>query len=979
MDAEPLGDAYVSSSATGTNYGTATNLIVAGNGTTNTQAAHLLFDASTLQGALQSAVLNFYVTEAAGSQIQVVVDNVTFDELTITWANQPTVSGTSLFVTANQVNQWVSVDISSFITTPDIYDVKIFTTASDSMTLSSREGVYAPYVSFEYDPATATSVQTIELSSVSEQDTNSCANPNFESGTTQFWGATSATLSVDGSNGVGGASALKIVTNGTVAGQGAAYGNSVVSAAQAGETWFVSLQAKGSGQVTLTLYAYNASNAFIAGSTPKTYTLVGTYQRLFTTYTLPVNTAYVVIAIATVGTQATTFYVDTVLLKKGTDGAYFDGNTSGAYWVGTANLSQSHMGASTITSVSSFVGDSNDNNAVIGMFRRSTSQEWTTLASSTSINRTTKQGTIVFGPSFGTYNYMLNPSFEVDLTNWTLATGSARVSTTFTRGSYSASIPVDATIGVGAFGNLVPTVAGVTWYARADVNASVGTRIRLGLRFLDASMNDLYTTTTTYGVNGVIGNDLWTTLTFNAQAPASTAYVQVTVLTSESGAGSFYLDAVQLSQTNNPYLDGDSAEGVWEGSAHNSTSALVILPDTSYDIEHIYTDVDGLYDGDGIVAANISTASVPDNVTTAGVLTLTPSYSSIEISLPYSGDDNSDMIASAQWRRSDLSAWSDTLVTVNRESKVITGSINNLNAGTSYTVQVTITDPDGVYGTTNGSVSAVVTTLLDQDSPSSTTKIMFGGFVLMDGSSINGSVGVTKHDAFGFPDRRVQIEELPRVEGAVELQNLWGKRTITMSGYVEGATRGELEDNLSALRRALAPKQQQLIIDTLSNEARHYLATCESLSITEEAGVNIRHLTWDAQFVCADPFAYASSLTVMPEFTVYDGSTLSVVNNGDLTTTPTFKIRTTHPQPITLTIVNNTTGERITPSVTILSGDRMSVDTTRLSVTKNGVEVQYIGGFPRLNVGENTFAIYLTASGVSPSILLEVSYQERYL
>jgi phage-related protein len=315
---------------------------------------------------------------------------------------------------------------------------------------------------------------------------------------------------------------------------------------------------------------------------------------------------------------------------------------------------------------------------------------------------------------------------------------------------------------------------------------------------------------------------------------------------------------------------------------------------------------------------------------------------------------------------------------VSRDTKSFAATIPYLRAGTSYTIRFTFTDPDGVYNTTNGVVEVLATTMLSHTTPDVISRIRFGGFVLMDSADYTSKVGVTEHNAFGFPERRLQIEDLPREDGAIELQNLWGRRSISMQGFIEGATRVELEQNLQALKRALAPRLQRLQIDTLNDTGRYYTATCESLAIVESPE-NIRHLTWDADFVCADPFAYDTTVSTLPEFTAAHNSTVTINNVGDTRVPLRMNVRTTHTFPVTLSIINSTSGERISPSKTLISGDRLVIDSTRKSITKNGIELDYQGAFPHLLMGGNTFTFVLSTTSGTPTILVEMVWQSQYL
>jgi hypothetical protein len=65
----------------------------------------------------------------------------------------------------------------------------------------------------------------------------------------------------------------------------------------------------------------------------------------------------------------------------------------------------------------------------------------------------------------------------------------------------------------------------------------------------------------------------------------------------------------------------------------------------------------------------------------------------------------------------------------------------------------------------------------------------------------------------------------------------------------------------------------------------------------------------------------------------------------------------------------------VTPDGTITAGDSLIIDTSKLSAIKNGVEIDYAGGFPRLAVGQNTITVVLSSGSIS----LTVRRRHRYL
>lgn len=996
---EPLADAWVNSSATTTNYGTDTILNVLGSGAANTRNVLLQFDMSGIVGAIQSATLNLYVSEASAATILVSADNVLFTESTVTWANQPSLAGSTIGFVPSNVGQWVAIDISSLLLDgATTYSVKLTTVSTDGASFHSKENTNIPYVELEYDPSTGTSMQSIEVSDDTTPLVNTILNPSFETNTTN-WSAigTGAVLSRVTTQSYDGIASGQVVLNGAAANQGLFHSpvNTAIPAAQ-GQTWTLVYWAKclsGTLSWVNRLYGYTAASALVESSPAVAVTLTTTWQRFTVTYTLTnATTAAIVPMLYGNGTLSGTVFIDHVTLVKGSVApAAFNGNTSGASWNGTANNSTSKINTAVLTAASTYIGDGDNDNSVDILFKRPSDTEWIKLDSSaTTINRTTKIATSMIGPSYGPYNYVFNPSFEVDTSSWATLTSGGSVSMLRTdaradNGSYSLAVTTSSDAGNGVVANQVPSVAGDVWYASMRVFVPVGTHLRLAIRAMTSAGTSIGTTDIIEGVNTVLGADEWATISITYTAPATTAFVRPEVWTRTAAGGTFYVDSVQFGRGSNvnPYRDGTMDDAIWEGTAHASYTSLLIRPDTLYYVRHDYTDPDGIFENIGTTSGTISTeyttSLTPDNVTTITDISTVSTASTIAVTSTYTGDDNGTMTARVEYTRTDLTAWTSVPAVVDRSLRRVTALIDNLKAGTSYTVRVTYVDADGVYGGTSGVVSATAWTTTTLSAIVGASRILFGGFVLFDGTNQTPHFGVVSHNAFGLPSRRVQVEDLSLTDGAVELMNVWGRRTITMDGFVSGTTPSELEDNLQALKRALAPRQQRLVIDTLGTSGHYYNATCEEFEIDQEGARNNTHLMWTATFVCADPFSYDAAITIMPETSFTNNATFTVNNLGDVRAPTYIKIRTNDLIDLGLTITNTTTGERITPQSTIRRNDRLVIDTNTYSVLKNGVKSLYAGTFIRLHAGANIFRVELSAPSGTPSILLEMQWQHKYL
>lgn len=114
-----IADAYVrDGSYAGTNFGTATTMVVKADATGYNRVSYMKF--AFADTALTTATLRFYVPGANTATSRVIsvygITDTTWGETSITWNNMPTV-GTKLgtITVTNQVGVWYSFDVTSYI------------------------------------------------------------------------------------------------------------------------------------------------------------------------------------------------------------------------------------------------------------------------------------------------------------------------------------------------------------------------------------------------------------------------------------------------------------------------------------------------------------------------------------------------------------------------------------------------------------------------------------------------------------------------------------------------------------------------------------------------------------------------------------------------------------------------------------------------------------------------------------------------
>lgn len=985
----PIEDTYTNQAATTTNYGTSSTLI-AGNVGSAIKNIYLKFNLSEYIGTLETAMLRFYVSDASVGTFSVKkVTAGTWSENVLTYTNASLTLSSTPTDFVPLATGWMEVDISALVTTAAEYTFVIYTSSTDTMTIASREDLtHVPELIIGINPTTTTEVQTFTASADNLSFTNLLKNPSAEIGGTAFGGSTgitlltSATLLQDNTYAYDGTYSCKVVSA-TSSGSGvkfeSATGLAIAGTGQtvSGKLFIKSVAAYSSVTAKLRLTYTDAST-----TDGTSVTLISHADwRHFEVTAVATNAKTVdkvEIHILQSDTTARTYWVDAaaVYVAGGTNVVHWNGATSpDTDWDGTANASTSTYNGASLSGISTYVGDSDEDNSVAVAFKRSAESDWITRTGLTaSINRGTKQVTASVHPPFMS-NYCYNPSFTVNTSLWSTGgvagTTLTRIITDGMEEVGSSDLACLQVVGTGAGANqgaysdqMIPAVQGETIAFSVYMKSVSGALTnRLVIKEISSAEATLVTATENETITTSWARYDYVYTTVNA----STKMIQVAVVNPNATAATWLLDWVMVDKnsTVNPYIDGDSDDGEWEGLDHNSATYRVLRHEVDYDLQFTVTDPDGVT-GTNPWSATATTPHVPDDALTVETLTLTPMVDSIDISVSYTGDENETGEAVLHWKRSDLATWSRQAFSWNRTDKTLSTTLGGLKSGTSYDVRFTFTDDDDVvYG--SNPITESATTLVPATNADSPQRVSFDGFLLAD-SQTKIPYWVMKHDAAGHPDRRTQIEVLPRVHGGALLSDYWGKRTITIEGGVEGETLSELADNIQALRKALAPADKHLVVDTLDSTSYYFVATCTSFPLPQEAGGSYRHMTWSATFECADPFRYSAAESVDTGLIFTDASTAVISNSGDIDCDPIITITTTNTVDTTISVTNVTTGDRIKPLVTMSAGDTLTIDSTRLNLTLNGIPVDYDGGFPILLSGPNTLKVSLSSGSVRATV-----------
>jgi hypothetical protein len=179
-------------------------------------------------------------------------------------------------------------------------------------------------------------------------------------------------------------------------------------------------------------------------------------------------------------------------------------------------------------------------------------------------------------------NYITNPSFEVDTTNWSGFGSATLARTTGEFNTGSASLSITNSSGSGAqFGNtgtMIPLVAGegtyyLSAYVKLGVGASESTYFMRALQY-EAQDSSSTVAAATLGSQSLLYTGNWVRLSGSFVKNAGASFLIIRVATGSTVFGEiFYVDSVMLekSTTLKSYFDGGSG-GFWSGSANASFS-----------------------------------------------------------------------------------------------------------------------------------------------------------------------------------------------------------------------------------------------------------------------------------------------------------------------------------------------------------------------------------------------------------------------
>jgi len=174
--------------------------------------------------------------------------------------------------------------------------------------------------------------------------TSATLNPGFETDTTSWTGAGSpvGTISRITSQFHSGNAALQVVTDGTVAKQGAFTSSRAPISPNIAYTGSMWVKGDVGKVIAIELGEVTSGGTLLGRTTPAGVTMTGSWQRITATRTMGATAGQADIVIRNSNAVAHTFYIDDAMITEGSSAYnYADGNTNNWVWNGTANNSTS--------------------------------------------------------------------------------------------------------------------------------------------------------------------------------------------------------------------------------------------------------------------------------------------------------------------------------------------------------------------------------------------------------------------------------------------------------------------------------------------------------------------------------------------------------------------------------------------------------------------------------------------------------------
>ena len=250
--------------------------------------------------------------------------------------------------------------------------------------------------------------------------------------------------------------------------------------------------------------------------------------------------------------------------------------------------------------------------------------------------------------------------------------------------------------------------------------------------------------------------------------------------------------------------------------------------------------------------------------------------------------------------------------------------------------------------------------------------ISFNGYGLQNSNIITSNIDIEDIE------RDFQTVSVPNGHGQILNSDFWRSKRITISGVLTHSSRAELESLIFNFKKALSAQQKNFDRVMGNGIKRRWICTATKIDVDASQHYAITRATFSVSFDVLVPFGQNTSFTG-ESHTVSDLIFSELMeNSGNAPGDPIWILVISSATDITaINIKNNTTGEEIEITETIVASDVLIFDSTEKTVTQNGTEIDFDGQFPILDPESNSYTI--TATGTDIEYELTAKNLDKFL
>lgn len=224
--------------------------------------------------------------------------------------------------------------------------------------------------------------------------------------------------------------------------------------------------------------------------------------------------------------------------------------------------------------------------------------------------------------------------------------------------------------------------------------------------------------------------------------------------------------------------------------------------------------------------------------------------------------------------------------------------------------------------------------------------------------------------------RRLNIQRIGR-EGAKVVDDSFDVKKIVIEGMIKDTSKANLESRIDSLNKSLLSVLDKDLDVAYSTGTRRYVCTCTHFQIMREY-FTINCVDFKAEFIVTKPFGKGLDTTTLEFLGLTTAQRDSVNLSGSARPLPKLRVKVNSETNLTqFQFQNLTTGDTVTVINDLNANDVIIIDCDELSITKNGVEIDYQGVFPQFDLGWNDFYIWFT--GTAYNVDLKVIYYQQWV